>query len=78
MAVLEPYKGGYYLWKYIPSLAAAVIFLLLFIVATGYHSWKLHKTKARFCIAFVIGGICVYSIRHCNLLLPMANFLLSS
>ncbi|KAF3395808.1 Protein RTA1 [Penicillium rolfsii] len=57
MAVLEPSKGGYYLWKYVPSLAAAVVFLLLFIVATGYHSWKLHKTKARFCIAFVIGGI---------------------
>ncbi|CEJ60491.1 hypothetical protein PMG11_09063 [Penicillium brasilianum] len=57
MAVLEPYKGGYYLWKYIPSLAAAVIFLLLFIVATAYHSWKLYSTKARFCLAFVIGGI---------------------
>jgi hypothetical protein len=70
MAVLEPYKGGYYLWKYIPSVAAAVIFLLLFIVATGYHSWKLHKTKARFCIAFVIGGICMYRLRHCKRFTP--------
>jgi hypothetical protein len=71
MAVLEPYKGGYYLWKYIPSLAAAVIFLLLFIVATVYHSWKLYNTKARFCLAFVIGGICMYAILEC--LLPHAT-----
>lgn len=77
MAVLEPHKGGYYLWKYIPSLAAAVIFLLLFIVATGYHSWKLHKTKARFCIAFVIGGICM-CCDITSFLLPIANSLLSS
>lgn len=72
MAVLEPYKGGYYLWKYIPSLAAAVIFLLLFIVVTVYHSWKLYKTKARFCIAFVIGGICM-CCHLSNLLLHVAN-----
>lgn len=77
MAVLEPYKGGYYLWKYIPSLAAAVIFLLLFVVATGYHSWKLHKTKARFCIAFIIGGICM-CCDNTSFLLPIINFLLSS
>ncbi|KAJ5176921.1 RTA-like protein [Penicillium canariense] len=57
MTKLEPYRGGYYLWKYIPSLAAAIIFLLLFIAATAFHSWKLYKTKARFCIAFVLGGI---------------------
>lgn len=60
MANLEPYKHGYYLWKYVPSLAAAAIFILLFLVATAFHAWKLHTTKARFCIAFVIGGLCMF------------------
>lgn len=29
MTKLETTKGGYYLWNYVPSIAAAVIFLLL-------------------------------------------------
>ncbi|TVY92030.1 Protein RTM1 [Lachnellula willkommii] len=31
MAVLEAYKGVYYLWKYLPSLAASIIFMILFL-----------------------------------------------
>ncbi|KAJ0353907.1 hypothetical protein COL154_011954 [Colletotrichum chrysophilum] len=27
MAVLEPFRGNYYLWKYLPSVPAAIIFL---------------------------------------------------
>lgn len=30
MAELQQYKGGYYLWRYVPSLAAAALFALLF------------------------------------------------
>lgn len=59
MARLEPYKGGYYLWKYVPSLAAAIIFIILFICTTAFHFFKLWKTRARFCIPFAIGGICM-------------------
>ncbi|KAJ5897519.1 RTA1-domain-containing protein [Penicillium tannophilum] len=57
MAKLEPYKGGYYLWKYVPSLAAAIIFIILFICTTAFHLFKLWKNRARFCIPFAIGGI---------------------
>ncbi|KAB8202894.1 RTA1 like protein-domain-containing protein [Aspergillus parasiticus] len=57
MAQLEPYVGDYYLWAYLPSVPAAVIFLLLFLGATIYHFWKLWKMRARFCLAFAIGGI---------------------
>ncbi|KAK0724867.1 RTA1 like protein-domain-containing protein [Lasiosphaeris hirsuta] len=54
---LQPYKGGYYLWKYIPSLAAAVIFTLLFLAATVLHSWRLYKTRLWLGIWFAIGGL---------------------
>ncbi|KXG49709.1 RTA-like protein [Penicillium griseofulvum] len=57
MAQLKPYKGGYYLWKYVPSLPAAIIFLILFVAATAFHIWKLHRTKAWFCLAFALGGL---------------------
>ncbi|CAI7625569.1 unnamed protein product [Penicillium glandicola] len=57
MAQLKPYKGDYYLWKYVPSLPAAIIFLILFAGATTFHFWKLHQTKAWFCLAFALGGL---------------------
>ncbi|RAL04964.1 RTA1 domain-containing protein [Aspergillus ibericus CBS 121593] len=57
MAKLEPYKGGYYLWQYLPSLAAAAIFTIAFIAATGMHFVRLSQWRARFCLPFAIGGI---------------------
>ncbi|PLN78922.1 putative RTA1 domain protein [Aspergillus taichungensis] len=57
MAQLEPYKGTYYLWQYVPSIPAAVIFALLFLLPTVFHIWKICKTRARFCIPFAIGGV---------------------
>ncbi|KAL4929757.1 RTA1 domain-containing protein [Aspergillus undulatus] len=57
MAKLEPFRGDYYLWEYVPSMAASIIFLLLFFAATAFHCWKAWKAKARFCIPFCIGGL---------------------
>lgn len=60
MAKLEPYAGDYYLWEYIPSLPASIIFLILFLAATAFHSWKAWTTRSRFCIPFCIGGLCTF------------------
>ncbi|KAF9700059.1 hypothetical protein EKO04_001575 [Ascochyta lentis] len=57
MAILEPYKGGYYLWNYVPSIAAAVIFIILFLAMTALISWRMFKTKTWFCVPFAIGGL---------------------
>ncbi|GLA02535.1 hypothetical protein AnigIFM60653_002009 [Aspergillus niger] len=57
MAKLEPYKHGVYLWQYLPSLAAAVIFAIIFASVTVVHFIKLKKWRARFCIPYAIGGI---------------------
>ncbi|KAK3293856.1 RTA1 like protein-domain-containing protein [Chaetomium fimeti] len=60
MAKLEPFRGDYYLWKYLPSIPAAVVFLLLYICATLAFSWRIWRTKTWFCTAFAIGCLCQF------------------
>lgn len=55
---VEPTKGGYYLWRYLPNKAAAAIFLILFLASFLYISWKIWRTRARFCIVFAVGCLC--------------------
>ncbi|KAJ9151382.1 RTA1 like protein [Pleurostoma richardsiae] len=52
-----PYKGGYYLWHYVPSLPGAIILLVAFIIITGLHTWRMFRTRSWFCIPFWIGSI---------------------
>lgn len=59
MAVLEMYNGTY-LWKYIPSMPAAVIFIVLFSITTLAHGWKLATKRLMFCFPFFVGGICKF------------------
>ncbi|KAL2782787.1 hypothetical protein BJX66DRAFT_345521 [Aspergillus keveii] len=56
MTELQSY-GGYYLWNYVPSRVAAVIYILLSLGATAYHIAKIWKLKTYFCTCFTIGGI---------------------
>ncbi|KAH8879794.1 RTA1-domain-containing protein [Thozetella sp. PMI_491] len=55
MPTLETFKGVY-LWHYVPSLPAAVVFAILFTIAGAAHAWKMYKTKLWFCMPFVFGG----------------------
>ncbi|KAK3361792.1 RTA1 like protein-domain-containing protein [Lasiosphaeria ovina] len=57
MTVLEPYKGGYYLWKYLPSSEAAGVATALFAVLTGAYCWRIWRTRSWFCIPFPVGGL---------------------
>ncbi|KAJ5311996.1 RTA1 like protein [Penicillium antarcticum] len=57
MAKLEPLKSGYYVWQYVPSMVAAVIFLVVFLLATFFHFWKIFRTRVRFTLPFAIGGV---------------------
>jgi hypothetical protein len=56
---VEPTKGGIYLWRYVPSVVAAVIFLLLFMASFLFICWKIWQTRAYFCIVFAIGCFCM-------------------
>ena len=44
------------LWHYTPSIAAAVIFAILFSALTSYHMYLLIKRRTWFCIPFLVGG----------------------
>ncbi|KAL2886228.1 Protein RTA1 [Ceratocystis lukuohia] len=57
---VEPTKGGYYLWRYLPSQAAAALFLVLFTASFSYISWKTYKTRTYFCIVFAVG--CLFEV----------------
>lgn len=47
---------AYTLYSYTPSLAAAVVFVLLFVTFTFGHIILACKHKLKFLIAFIIGG----------------------
>ncbi|KAG4254671.1 hypothetical protein BFJ72_g15195 [Fusarium proliferatum] len=44
------------LYRYDPSMAAAVIFIILFMAITGLHLYQLIRTKTWFFACFVAGG----------------------
>ncbi|GCB24955.1 protein RTM1 [Aspergillus awamori] len=46
------------LYRYDPSIAAAVVFIILFLAAAGIHTFQVARTRAWFVIPFVIGGHC--------------------
>ena len=56
MAELKPLKGGYYVWKYVPSIPISVISLLLWLAIGGALSWRMWKTRTWFCTSLVIGA----------------------
>jgi hypothetical protein len=45
-------------YRYDPSMAAAVIVIVLFLGITFFHSYKLVRTRTWFFIAFALGGHC--------------------
>lgn len=46
------------LYRYEPSLIAAIIFVVVFAVLTLLHVWRLYNTRAFYFTAFTIGGVC--------------------
>jgi hypothetical protein len=76
MAVLEPYVGDYYLWHYLPSIPAAVIFTLIFLGCTIGLSWRSWKAHVKFGVCFIIGTFCKISVSNaiCKLLASGADY----
>ncbi|KAJ5193528.1 hypothetical protein N7449_009670 [Penicillium cf. viridicatum] len=54
----------FHLYHYNPSLAAAVIFIILFAATTGLHFFQMVKPRTWFFIAFCCGGICERAPEH--------------
>jgi hypothetical protein len=57
MAEAEP-TTAFQLYHYDPSLAAAVISAIIFLVTTSVHIWQMFKHRTWFFVAFIVGGLC--------------------
>ncbi|KUM67008.1 hypothetical protein ACN42_g11 [Penicillium freii] len=57
--VAVKYMGAY---DYIPSIPAAVAFIVLFGISTLLHCWQMFRGRTWFFIAFIFGGICEYRL----------------
>ncbi|KAL2858488.1 RTA1 like protein-domain-containing protein [Aspergillus pseudoustus] len=52
----DPKAVDFKLYRYDPSISAAVVFVLLFMAASGIHTYQAIRTRTWFLIPFVIGG----------------------
>lgn len=48
------------LYRYVPSLAAAILFVVLFVLITAYHLYQVVRMRSWYMLVFVTGGICKY------------------
>ena len=46
------------LYRYTPSLAAAILFIVLFVLITAYHLYQVIRAKCWYFLIFVVGGVC--------------------
>ncbi|GKT47200.1 protein RTA1 [Colletotrichum spaethianum] len=46
------------LYRYTPSLPAAIVSVVVFAILTFLHTWRLYKARAFYFTAFTIGGLC--------------------
>lgn len=58
----DPGAGfNFQLYRYTPSLAAAVVAVVIFAILTVVHTGLLLRARAFYFTAFTIGGICKWS-----------------
>ena len=56
------YEGvDFKLYRYTPSLVAAIIFIVLFVLATAYHLYQVIRTRFWYFTIFVVGGACEFN-----------------
>lgn len=44
-------------YRYTPSLAAAIIFIICFAITSAVHVWQMFRFRAWFFVPFVLGGL---------------------
>jgi hypothetical protein len=62
MSVNENESASFELYRYTPSIAAAIVFIVLFVLATAYHLYQVVRTRSWFFTIFVVGGACEFNL----------------
>ncbi|KAL4893329.1 RTA1 like protein-domain-containing protein [Aspergillus ambiguus] len=57
LSVRDSNEAVFAFYRYDPSMAGAVLFTLLFIGTTGYHTFQMLKFRTWFFVPFLVGGI---------------------
>ena len=60
-AAASPEVFEFQLYRYTPSLPAAVVAVVVFAILTAVHVWRIHKAGSVYFIPFTVGGLCTYS-----------------
>ena len=50
---------AFVLYRYTPNLAAAVVFIVFFLITTLFHVFQIYRKRTWYFIPLVIGGICM-------------------
>ena len=61
------YSGNgfdFQLYRYTPSLAAAILFTVLFFLITAYHLYQVVRMRSWYMLVFVTGGICKSNLNN--------------
>ena len=56
LVIREEWSFKFY--HYDPNMPCAVLFAVAFIVTTLWHAWQIYRSRCRFMIPMLIGGIC--------------------
>lgn len=64
------------LYRYNPSLPAAIVAVIVFGILTAFHGWLLRKARAYYFTPFFVGGICMESSSS-DLQIIYAQFILT-
>ena len=55
------------LYNYVPSMAASILFVALFALTTGLHTYQMVRTRTWFLVPFVCGGFCTSLTTPCHI-----------
>lgn len=62
----NPDAFDFKLYRYDPSLPAAIVSVVVFAILTVLHTWRLFRVRAYYFTAFTIGGICMSPFHRCH------------
>lgn len=72
-----PEEFDFKLYRYTPTLAGAIVALIVFAILTGVHFWRMIRARSFYFVPFLVGGICTYrapmfqsSLEYTNRVLP--------
>ena len=58
----QPNAKGFQYYRYDPSMAAAIIFVVMFFITTMIHSYQFVRTRTWIMIPLLVGGFCTQSL----------------